>query len=716
MTNNQREKSSPVSYELKDGIGFIRIENPPLNAIGHAEREGLCVAVERALQDNSKAVILYCAGDTFTVGADIAEFDKPVRPPLMPDVLMMIDKASKPFIAAMHGMALGGGLEAALACHYRCALSSTRLGLPEVNLGLLPGAGGTQRLSRLVGVETALNLTTQGQSIHAQEALTIGVVDYLIGSDDLLQGALDYTKTVLSDLSGGVAKLRRASDIIIDPDSVPAGLFEMYRNKLDKRTRGQLAPQHIVSCVEAAVTLPFDEGIKKERELFVDCQQSSQSIAMRHLFFAERKAAKIKGLPKNTATRDIKTVAVIGGGTMGGGIAMNFANAGIPVTLLEINEDALQRGLGVVERNYQVSVNKGKLSENDKRRCLSLIQGSTDYAALADVDLVIEAVFENLDIKRDVFAKLDSVCKPGAILATNTSYQDINLIAEVTQRPQDVIGLHFFSPANVMKLLEVVRADKTADDVVASAMVMAKKIKKVTVLARVCYGFIANRMLRHYAREAQLCLIEGATPEQIDDVMQRWGMAMGPLAMSDLTGLDVGYRARQGLTNEEKGDPKTYCIADALVEAGRLGQKSGCGYYRYDEKTRARQSDTDVMRIVEAQSKAQGVIRRNLSDDEILQRLIFSLVNEGAAILAEGIAQRASDIDVIYANGYGFPRHRGGPMQYADTVGLIKVRATIAQFYDRFAQDYWRPAELLESLANQNMSFRQWDSEQLLSE
>ncbi|WHI49706.1 3-hydroxyacyl-CoA dehydrogenase NAD-binding domain-containing protein [Microbulbifer sp. MLAF003] len=464
--------------------------------------------------------------------------------------------------------------------------------------------------------------------------------------------------------------------------------------------------------MEAAVKLPFDKGLAKELDLFIECLLSSQSAALRHMFFAERRATKVQNLSKDTPIREINSIGIIGGGTMGGGIAMNFANAGIPVKLLDIDQAAVERGLAVIDKNYSISMKKGKITEPQKTHCLSLIQGTTDYSDLVEVDLVIEAVFENVTLKKEIFSKLDQYCKPGTILATNTSYQDIDQIAAATNRPENVIGLHFFSPANVMKLLEVVRGSKSADDVIATAMRLAKTIKKVPVLAGNCYGFIGNRMLRPYAREAQLCLIEGATAEQIDTVMQSWGMAMGPIAVGDLAGLDIGHKAREGLSEAEKGDPKTYCIADALVEMGRLGQKSGAGYYRYDPETRARTSDPEVQAIIEAQAKAHGIERRDISDKEILNRLTFALINEGARILEEGIAQRPSDIDVAYVYGYGFPPHRGGPMFYADSIGLKKIYDTICTFRDQHGEANWTPAPLLVQLVKEGKTFAKWADDQ----
>jgi 3-hydroxyacyl-CoA dehydrogenase len=483
------------------------------------------------------------------------------------------------------------------------------------------------------------------------------------------------------------------------PEFDPA-IFDTYRAMLDRRARGQIAPQNIVSCVEAATKNTFEEGMKIERDLFGNCMQSPQSAALRHLFFAERQAAKIDDLAADTPQRAVDSVGIIGGGTMGGGIAMSFANAGIPVTMIEIDDDALARGLSIIEKNYGASVKRGKLSEEKASKNRSLISGSTDYASLADVDLVIEAVFEDPELKKNIFARLDSACKPGAILATNTSYQDVNKIAAATKRPQDVIGLHFFSPANIMKLLEVVRAEKTADDVLATCMSLAKRIRKVPVMSGVCYGFIGNRMLQPYFREAQLCLIEGATPEQVDTAMEAWGMAMGPIRVADLAGIDVGYKARQALPESERGDPRAYRVADVLAEMGRLGQKTGAGFYQYDPESRKHSADPAVLEIIEREAEAFGIERRDISDDEIVDRLIYALVNEGLRILDEGIAQRPGDIDVVYIYGYGFPAWRGGPMHYADAVGVKRVYERIQEFGERFGAEAWTPAPLLVKLAS----------------
>lgn len=696
--------SSIVSYEIIRGIGVISVNNPPVNALSQALREGLQNAVTAAQDDASEALVLICDGRTFIAGADITEFGKPPLAPSLTDVLMTLENSRKLIVAAIHGTALGGGFETALACHYRCALTSAKVGLPEVKLGILPGAGGTQRVPRVAGVKAALEMITSGNPISAAEAEQLNLIDHTLDGD-LKAGAIEYA----CELVDSSAPLIRIRDITIGASSIEPGFFESYRKKLALRARGQIAPDRIVTCIEAAVNLPMEEGLQRERELFTECVTSPQSRAMRHVFFAEREAAKIKDLPAGTPVRNIKRVAIIGGGTMGGGIAMCFANVGIPVTMLEINDEALQRGLGIVRKNYTITVQKGKMSEAEMGERLKLISGTTNYADLAEVDLVIEAVFENPDIKKEVFAKLDAVCKQGAILASNTSYQDIDDIASATKRPQDVVGMHFFSPANVMKLLEVVRGEKTADDVLATVMQIGKRIGKVCALSRVCYGFIGNRMLGGYGRQAHMLLLDGATPAQVDAAAESFGMAMGPLAMSDLAGLDVGYKAREA--REAAGDvidPKAHCIGSALVEMGRLGQKSGAGYYTYDPQTRARQSDPEVERLIKEYSAKFGIQRREISSDEIIARLMYPLINEGALILEEGIAQRPGDIDIVYVYGYAFPAAKGGPMFYADEVGLKNVYDAICRFADELGADYWKPAPLLEKLAKADSTFAAW--------
>jgi len=694
---------SVVSYQLNGDIGVIRLNNPPVNALSVALRSGILDAVTQAQNDASLALVLICEGRTFIAGADISEFGKPPMLPSLSELLIVIEASQKPIIAAIHGTALGGGLETALVCHYRCALPAAQVGLPEVKLGLLPGAGGTQRVPRLAGVKAALDLMTTGTPIAAAKALSIGLIDKVV-EGDLLSGAVAYAKEVVAQ----GAELKRVRDLEVDKAGASAEFFAEYRATLNKRFRRQEAPQRIVECIEAALNTSFDEGLKEERRLFVECMQSSQSAALRHMFFAERMSSKIKDLPKDTQLQDIKRVGIIGSGLMGGGIAMNFVNVGIPVILLDISQEALQRGKDLVAKNYAMTVSKGKLTATLAAQRQAMITGTTDYHDLADMDLVIEAVFENLDIKKQVFAKLDNVCKQGAILASNTSYQDVNLIAQATSRPQDVIGLHFFSPANVMKLLEIVRGEDTSDEVLATSMAIAKSIKKVPALSRVCYGFIGNRMLRHYAREAQLCLLEGSTPQDIDAVMQKFGMAMGPFAVGDLAGIDIGYKAREGLTDEQKGDVRTYCIADALYEMGRLGQKTGAGYYQYDPKTRQRIVDPVVLEVIEVQAQKRGVVRKEITDDTILERLTFALINEGFKILEEGIAQRPSDIDVVYAFGYGFPAYRGGPMFYADTIGLDKIYQSICEFANTYGAEFWQPAALLKQLVEEGKTLTQW--------
>lgn len=700
--------SNVVSYELVDNIGVISVNSPPVNALSQQVREGILNAVTSAQDDACEAIVLRCEGRTFIAGADITEFGKPPMEPGLPVVLTAIENSSKPVIAAIHGTALGGGFEVSLACHYRCAIASAKVGLPEVKLGLLPGAGGTQRVPRIAGVKAALDMISTGNPIAAAKANAMGLVDEIIQSDDLKVGAIQYAK----DLVASGAPLKRIRDITIDPSTIEPGFFEAARKKLALRARGQIAPDKIVSCIEAAVNLPMDQGLERERELFRELVTSPESAAMRHIFFAERQAAKIKDLPRDTPIRDIKKVAIIGGGTMGGGIAMCFANVGIPVVMLEISDEALQRGMNIINKNYKITVQKGKLDPDKMQDRLDLITGTTDYADLGDVDLVIEAVFENLELKKEIFAKLDAVCKQGAILASNTSYQDIDAIAEATARPEDVLGMHFFSPANVMKLLEVVRGAKTADDVLATSMQIGKKIGKVVALSRVCYGFIGNRMLGGYGREAQMLLMDGCTPAQVDSALERFGMAMGPLAMGDLAGLDVGYKARQART-DLPDDPKLYRMGTLLVEMGRHGQKTGSGFYKYDPETRKRMSDPEVEAMIKEEAAKIGVEQRDISDEEIMQRCFYPLINEGALILEEGIAQRPGDIDVVYVFGYAFPAAKGGPMHYADHVGLKNVYDKICEFRDHEGgEQYWKPAPLLEKLAKEGKTFAEWGSEQ----
>lgn len=699
--------SSVVCYELIDNIGVITLDNPPVNALSQALRQGLLDVVTAAQKDASEALVLLCAGRTFIAGADITEFGKPPLAPSLPEVLAALENSRKLIVAALHGTALGGGFETALACHYRCAVPSAQVGLPEVKLGLLPGAGGTQRVTRLAGVKAALEIIINGNPLSAAEAAELNLLDEVLPDENLREGAIAYAH----DLVESGALLKRVRDITINASTLEPGFFDSYRHRLAERARGQIAPDRIVTAVEAAVSLPMDHGLLRERDLFMELLHSPQSRAMRHIFFAEREAAKIRDLPAGTPVRDIRHVAVVGGGTMGGGIAMCFANVGVPVTLLEISGEALERGLGIIRKNYAAAVHKGRMSEAEMQQRLQRIKGSTDYAELAGVDLVIEAVFENPDIKKDVFRTLDAVCRPGAILATNTSYQNVDEIAAVTSRPQDVLGMHFFSPANVMKLLEVVRGEKTSPEVLATVMQVGRRIGKICALSRVCYGFIGNRMLTGYARQAHMLLLDGATPAQVDAVAEDFGMAMGPLAVGDLAGLDIGYKARQA--REAAGefiDPATHCVASALVELGRLGQKSGAGYYRYDPQTRARQSDPAVEALIREHAARLGIVQREIGREEILARLFYPLINEGARILEEGIAQRPGDIDVVYVYGYAFPAAKGGPMFFADELGLQTVYEGILRFGRELGEACWQPAPLLERLAKTGGSFRAWDA------
>ena len=683
--------NDPVSYELAGDIGIIRIANPPVNALSHAVRAGIADALAKAAADASAAVLLLCTGRTFIAGADISEFGKPMQDPSLPEVITLLESHPQPVVAALHGTALGGGLEVAMAAHYRCAVPSAKLGLPEVKLGLLPGAGGTQRLPRLVGVRKALDMITGGAPVSATQAQADGLVDELLG-DDLESDALAYTRGLVA----AGARPRPTGQLQVN-EAPPPEFYEDYRAGIARRTRGLIAPGFIIELVELACNSDIATGQAKERERFLECRNSPQSGALRHVFFAERATGKLPDIPPDTPVRDVSSVAVIGAGTMGGGIAMCFANAGIPVTIVEMQQENLERGLGVVRRNYETSVKRGRFSQEQADSFLANLSGTLDYADIADADVVIEAVFESMEVKKIVFGQLDATCKPGAILATNTSYLDVDEIAAVTNRPQDVVGAHFFSPANVMKLLEVVRAEKTAPDVVQTFMKLARKIGKIPVAVGVCHGFVGNRMLKGYGRQAQLLLLEGATPQQIDSAMEKWGLAMGPLAVGDLAGLDIGYRSRRDQGIEPRA-VKEFALADTLVEMERLGQKSGAGYYSYDPDTRKRENDDTVQQLIESVAEQFGVTRREIGEQEILDRLLLALVNEGANILEEGIAARPSDIDIVYLNGYGFPAWRGGPMYYADTLGLAEVVSRMEALKEATGDDCWEPAALLQKL------------------
>lgn len=690
-----------VSYSLEGDIAVITIDNPPVNAMGQATRQGVWDAIDRLNDDAAaKAAVLICNGRTFIAGADISEFDKPIQDPWLPALVQKIEDAGKPVVAAIHGTALGGGLETALGCHYRCAVAAAKLGLPEVTLGLLPGASGTQRLPRLAGVQKALDMMISGRPVGAVEAKDCGIIDEIIDAD-LRTGAIAYARRLVAE----GAPMRRVSKMQIPGTKIDDAFFAGYRKQMQRQTRGFFAPEQIVKCVEAAVNRPYGEALKLERELFDRCKNSIHSKSMRHLFFAEREINKIPDVPKDTPRRDLKKVAIIGAGTMGGGITMNFLNAGQPVTLLETDQAALDRGLTVIRGNYDVNVKKGRMTGDQLERTMAMITGTLDYSDLADADLVVEAVFENMGIKRDVFTRLDAVCKPGAILASNTSSLDLDEIAAVTGRPGDVIGLHFFAPANVMPLLEIVRGAKTGKDVIATAMDMSRRIRKVGVLVGVCFGFVGNRMFFPYIREAQRMLLEGIEPERVDRVAFDWGMAMGPLAVCDLSGNDVFHK----LFNEWKGrpnDPALCRMSTVLTEAGRLGQKTGMGFYRYQGRDAL--PDEQVTEMIRREANTLGIEPRVMDDVEIEERLLFSMINEGALVLEEGIALRPGDIDVIFANGYGFPRYRGGPMFFADTIGLPTVLEGIEKYRSRYGDLYWTPAPLLKQLAGEGKTFTEW--------
>ena len=683
-----------VSYALEGAVGVIRVNNPPVNALSHGVRAGIADALSAAAEDASEAVVILCEGRTFIAGADITEFGKPPKAPYLPDLLNQLDNHPKLTVAAIHGTALGGGFETALSCNYRLALASAKVGLPEVKLGLLPGAGGTQRTPRLAGVATSIELMTSGNPIPAEAALQKGLIDHL-ARDNLAEEAIAYAKQLVADQ----APKRQASAITLTLNESDRELISKARSNLAKKTRGESAPQRIIDCIEASAELDFDAGLKRERELFMACMEDPQSAALRHMFFAERAAAKIDSIDTSVEPAQVQRVGIIGAGTMGGGIAMCFAQAGIQVTLIDMSDEAVTAGISKIKANYDISVKRGRLSQDQVDAIMSQMKPSTHFEDLADADMVIEAVFENLAVKKEVFARLDTICKADAVLASNTSYQSIDDIAAATSRPESVLGMHFFSPANVMKLLEVVKGDKSSDRVIATAMAVGKRIGKTSVLSGMCYGFIGNRMLRPYAREAALCMMEGASPAQIDAAMEQWGMAMGPLAVGDLAGLDIGYKAREQLTDEQKGDPASYCVADRLVQAGRLGQKSGAGYYRYDPKTRQRIADPDVDAIIDSCRQELGIAARAVSDEEIVDRLILALANEGARILEEGIAQRASDIDVVYCYGYGFPRHRGGPMHYVQARSLAWAVKRMTEFQQNLNQDNWSIAPLIANNA-----------------
>ena len=679
----------------KDGeIGIITLHSPPVNALSAKVRDGLHGGFKAAIEDAEvKAIVLICEGRTFIAGADISEFGGQMKGASLFDVQDQMESSPKPVVAAIHGTALGGGLEVALCAHYRVAVPSAKCGLPEVNLGLLPGAGGTQRLPRIVGVEKALEMVTSGQHVPAKACLAMGLVDELAEEGKLKEAAVAFARKIVAE-NRPLVKVRDNNSKVDAAKGHPE-IFADFRKANARKFRGFKAPEANIQCIEAAANLPFEEGLKAERKLFIELMTGSQSAAQRYYFFAERQANKIPDIGDDTPVIPIKKVGIIGAGTMGGGIAMNFANAGIPVTIVEVKQDALDRGLKVVRGNYERSAKGGRFTMDEVDKRMGLFTPSLDLESLKDCDLVIEAVFERMDIKKDVFARLDGIVKQGAILATNTSYLDVDEIASATKRPEFVIGLHFFSPANVMKLLEIVRGAKTSKPVVATAMKLAKTIGKVAVLVGVCPGFVGNRMLAQRGREAQAMVLEGAMPWDIDRVLYDFGFPMGPFAMSDLAGLDIGW---------VKENSKSATIRDVLCEADRRGQKTGAGYYDYDPQTRAAKPSPVTEAIIKDFVAKSGKNPRTISDDEILERTIYPMINEGAKILEEGKAIRPSDIDVVWVNGYGWPVYRGGPMHYADSIGLEKVLAKMREFQDRIGEAF-KPSALLDKVAGEGKKF-----------
>jgi 3-hydroxyacyl-CoA dehydrogenase len=683
-----------TDFSVEGDVGVVTLNSPPVNALSAVVREGLKGAFEAAIAEPAvKAIVLICDGKTFIAGADITEFGKAMTGPSLQDVQNTIENSPKPVVAAIHGTALGGGLEVALVAHYRVAVPSAKAGLPEVNIGLLPGAGGTQRLPRIVGVEKALEMVTSGQHVPAKAAHAMGLFDELVEEGALRAGAIAFARKVVAE-NRPLKKVRELNDKVETARGKPE-IFASFRAANAKKFRGFIAPENNIKCIEAAVNLPFDEGLKEERRLFMELMTGSQSAAQRYVFFAERQAAKIPDVPDDTPTIPVKKVGVIGAGTMGGGIAMNFLNAGIPVTIIEAKKENLDRGVSIIRKNYENTAKKGRLTQDDVEKRMALLTPSMEMEALADCDMIIEAVFELMEIKKEVFAKLDKIAKPGAILATNTSYLDVNEIAAVTSRPESVIGTHFFSPANVMRLLELVRGDKTSKEVIATCMKLSKAIGKVPVLVGVCYGFVGNRMLAQRQREAQKLILEGAMPWDVDRVLYDFGLPMGPFAMSDLAGLDIGWDASKTSSST---------VREVLCEMDRRGQKNGKGFYDYDESRNASPSPV-VEQVIRDFAEKRQIQRRTISDQEILERCLYPMVNEGAKILEEGKAIRASDIDIVWINGYGWPVYRGGPMFWGELVGLDKILAKMKQFHAELGDDF-KPSALLERLVAEGKGFK----------
>jgi 3-hydroxyacyl-CoA dehydrogenase len=704
--------SELVSLTRDGEVGVITVDNPPVNALSPGVPEGIAAAIVEVSEDDSiRGAILIGAGRAFIAGADIKEFGKITSGERKEGInflglLAAIEDCPKPVVAAIHGAALGGGLEVAMAFHYRVAAPSAQVGQPEVKLGIIPGAAGTQRLPRLAGVAKAVQMCAAGDPISAQEALNVGIIDRIVDGD-LLQGAVAFVREKIASGEKPL-KTRERNDKLGDAAS-NAAIFEAARALAKKQARGMMAPLAAIDAVEAATKLPFDEGVAKEAELFKQCLFSDQSKALIHVFFGEREVAKIPDVSKDTKQIEIKKAAILGAGTMGGGIAMNYANAGIPVIVKETTREALDRGMATIRRNYENSVKKGRFSQEVMDQRLALITPQLGYEGFEEADIITEAVFEGMDLKKQVFGELDKIAKPGAVLASNTSTLDIDEIASATSRPEFVIGHHYFSPANVMRLLEIVRGKATSKEVIATSMALSKRLKKVGVLVGNCYGFVGNRMLHQYGREAQFLVEEGAKPQDVDGVLYKFGMAMGPLAVGDLAGLDVGWRIRKEHAHLRKPGVRYPIVADRLCEMGRYGQKTGAGWYKYDE-TRKPIPDPEVEGLIEQVAAEQGIKRRAVAEEEIVERTQYALINEGAKILDEGIALRAVDIDIIYINGYGYPAWRGGPMWYADTVGLKKVYDRVRRFHEEHGE-LWKPAPLLKRLAEEGRTFADFDKE-----
>lgn len=693
-----------VHYEVRGNVALMTIDNPPVNPLSSGVRQGLHDGLTQALADDAvAAIVLTGAGRAFIAGADISEFGGKSEGPSLGDCLAAMDNSSKPIVAAINGTAFGGGLEVALCCHYRVIAPSAPVGLPEVKLGLLPGAGGTQRLPRLIGAEKALSFILSGDPIPGPAAVQMGIADHL-SEGNIVEDGLSFAADIIA--KGSPIRRIRDEEEIVRQARDNTEIFDNARKNAARKMRKRFAPEMIVQCVEAAVNLGnFDAGIAVEQECFGKCLNHPQRESLIHMFFAEREVAKIPDVPKDTATQDITSAAVIGCGTMGGGIAMSFLNVGIPVIAVEMNQEALDRGLGVIKKNYDIQVQRGRMSAEEVDKRMSLIRGTTDYADISDVDVIIEAIYENIDVKVETFKKMDAVAKPGAVLASNTSGLDIDKMAAATSRPEAVIGLHFFSPANVMKLLEIVRGENTSKEVIATSMKLGRTLNKIAVLSGNAPGFIGNRMLAGYTRQAGEIILQGATPYQVDNAILGFGMPMGPFQMNDLVGLDLGWRARKLGGMKPEDVPITARVADKLCELDRYGQKTSRGYYIYPEGSRAGQADPEVVKIVEETSAELGIERRPIEDEEVLKRCLYPLINEGARILEDGIAIRPCDIDIVYINGYGFPEVTGGPMFWADQIGLDNILADIKKFEAEYGGDIWKPAPLLEKLVAEGKSF-----------